>query len=298
MLRFVLKVAKIPHMETIIAVEKLSKTYKKNFQTIHALKHVSFEVPKNRILGILGPNGAGKTTLLKLITGIISPAKNSGAIHLMGSQDIDAVKHRMGFLPENPEFFKNITAYELLEFAQKVTRAQPSQERIHELLKQVRLFDERKNKVKHFSKGMRQRIGIAQAIIHSPELLILDEPMSGLDPPGRRMVTQIIESYYKEGKTILFSTHNLDDIEALCTHVMVLNRGEILLEKSLSQLREKSIYKIEVEDIENPEGKTLLPADSPAELWRQLEHARTHNMRIIKVQSGIARQLEHYYEDH
>lgn len=280
--------------ETVIEVEKLSKVYKKNFQAIHALKAISFKVPKNCILGILGPNGAGKTTLLKLITGIASPARSSGDIRLLGSQDIKAVKHRLGFLPENPEFFKNITAYELLAFAQKVSGAEPSQDRIYELLKQVRLYDERKNRVNTFSKGMRQRIGIAQAIIHWPELLILDEPMSGLDPPGRRMVTDIIERYYKEGKTVLFSTHNLDDIEALCTDVMVLNKGEILLEKSLPELREKSTYKI---DVQTEEGKVVLWAENAAQLWERLEHARTNNMGIIRVQSGIARQLEDYYED-
>lgn len=280
--------------ESVIHVEKLSKIYKKNFQVIHALKEIGFSVPKNCILGILGPNGAGKSTLLKLITGISAPSKHSGVIKLLGSEDIGAVKHRIGFLPENPEFFKNITAYELLAFALNVSGAEPSQDRIHEMLKKVRLYDERKNRVNTFSKGMRQRIGIAQAIIHWPELLILDEPMSGLDPPGRRMVKDIIESYYKEGKTVLFSTHNLDDIEMLCTDVMVLNKGEILLEKSLSQLREKSTYKIEVQ---TGDGKAVLWAEHAAGLWEQLEQARANQYGIIRVQSGIARQLEDYYED-
>ncbi len=140
---------------------------------------------------------------------------------------------------------------------------------------------------------MRQRIGIAQAIIHSPELLILDEPMSGLDPPGRRMVIDIIDSYYKEGKTILFSTHNLDDIEALCTDVMVLNHGEIQLEKELSELRENSSYKIEVE-VDN--HKETYNAENNAQLWEKLDSIRANNQKIIKIQSGIASQLEKYYD--
>ena len=165
---------------------------------------------------------------------------------------------------------------------------------ILELLREVNLYNYRNQRVKNFSKGMRQRIGIAQAIIHSPELLILDEPMSGLDPPGRRMVVDIIENYYREGKTILFSTHNLDDIEALCTDVMVLNKGKILLEKSLSQLREKSSYKIEIEE---DTGKTVQRAESPSKLWALLEKFKTKNSRIIKIQSGIADQLAEYYQE-
>jgi ABC-2 type transport system ATP-binding protein len=281
-------------MEPIIEVEKLSKIYKKNFKEIYALKEISFSVHQNRILGILGPNGAGKTTLLKILTGITDPTKSSGPVRIMGSEDIYKVKQHMGFLPENPEFFNNISPYELMEFSMKITGTPLQSEPIETLLRQVNLYDERKERIKHFSKGMRQRIGIAQAIIHSPELLILDEPMSGLDPPGRRMVMDIINNYYKEGKTILFSTHNLDDIEALCTHVLVLNHGSIMLEKSLSQLREKSTYKIEAE---TNKGKTLFTANDPTQLWQQLEKVKQAGMRIIKVQSGIAEQLENYYEN-
>lgn len=281
-------------MPMIIEVENLKKIYKKNFRTIHALKGIGFKVDKNRILGILGPNGAGKTTLLKIITGITTPSKGSGKVRLLDSEDVKRVKHRLGFLPENPEFFKNISAYELLAFALKISGTGFSRQTIECMLKRVNLFQERNERVKNFSKGMRQRIGIAQAIIHSPELLILDEPMSGLDPPGRRMVIDLIENYYREGKTILFSTHNLDDIEALCTDVMVLNRGEILLEKSLTQLREKSSYKIETEDAN---GRTTYRVDSAGELWRQLDTVKDGGGRIIKVQSGIAEQLEHYYKE-
>lgn len=277
----------------IIEIENLNKIYKKNFRTIHALKNVSFKVEKNKILGILGPNGAGKTTLLKIITGITSPGKNSGTIRLMGNSDVKAVKHRTGFLPENPEFLKNITASELVKFALDISGATYEQDRIDELLKRVNLFHERNEKVKHFSKGMRQRIGIAQAIAHWPDLLILDEPMSGLDPAGRRMVIDIIDAYYKEGKTILFSTHNLDDIEAMCTDVLVLSNGEIQLEESLSKLREKSSYRIEVE---NGNEKEIHFAEDDAALWQRLEEAKKKDLRIIKIQSGISRQLEKYYE--
>jgi ABC-2 type transport system ATP-binding protein len=280
-------------MEPIIEVSKLSKRYKKNFQKIHALNEISFNVKPNQILGILGPNGAGKTTLLKILTGISQASAGSGTLRLMQTDEIETVKHRLGFLPENPEFVKNISPYELLEFSMNISGLTSDPDRIDTLLKQVHLFNERHERIKHFSKGMRQRIGIAQAIIHQPELLILDEPMSGLDPPGRRMVIDIINDYHEEGKTILFSTHNLDDIEALCTDVMVLNNGTIMLEKSLSQLREKSTYKIEME---SQKGKVSVTAQNQQQLWQHLEDARQKEMRIIKIQSGIAEQLEEYYK--
>jgi ABC-2 type transport system ATP-binding protein len=279
-------------VNNVIEVEKLSKVYKKNFRWIHALNDVGFTVKQNRILGILGPNGAGKTTLLKLLTGIIPTAKDSGTVRLLGTVDIDSIKHRIGFLPENPEFFKNISPRELLEFSLHISGAQKDRARIEGVLKLVGLHDERDERVKLFSKGMRQRVGIAQAIIHSPELLILDEPMSGLDPPGRRMVIDIIRNYSAEGKTILFSTHNLDDIEALCTDVMVLNNGKIMLEENISKLRENCSYNIEME---NDTGKTSEWVENTAALWNLLEKAKKDGRRIVKIQSGIARQLEKYY---
>ncbi|MCP5102386.1 MAG: ABC transporter ATP-binding protein [bacterium] len=280
----------------IIEVENLNKVYKKNLKKIHALKNVSFKVEKKKVLGILGPNGAGKTTLLKIITGITRPEtgeKDAGSVKLLGSGDITTVKQRIGFLPENPEFLENISASELLAFSLTISGVSLDGERIHDVLKMVKLFDERNERVKSFSKGMRQRIGIAQAIVHAPELLILDEPMSGLDPPGRRMVIDIINNYYRTGKTVLFSTHNLDDIEALCTDVMVLTNGEIQLEKSLAHLRQKSSYKIEVE---SGGEKTVFDAEDDSQLWEKLAEIKQQNVKIIKIQSGISRQLEKYYE--
>jgi len=284
----------------IIEIENCEKTFKKNFRTIHALKGVSFRVVKNKILGILGPNGAGKTTLLKIITGIIQPGMNSGKILIFNKKPGEFEKQRLGFLPENPEFFKNITAYELLEFSLKITGTGFSKDRIVEVLEKVGLEGERNERVKTFSKGMRQRMGIAQAIIHSPELLILDEPMSGLDPLGRRMVIDLIRDYHRKGKTILFSTHDLDDIEALCTDVMVLNHGEILLEKSLRELRAHGTYKIEVEgkaEGEHEKGKQVFAVTDGGELWAKLEEIRRTGMQLIKVQSGIGEQLESYYKE-
>lgn len=278
----------------IIQLQHVYKTYKKNFKTICALHDINLEVKPNCILGILGPNGAGKTTLLKIITGITTADKNSSGVTLFNSSTLDNMKHRLGFLPENPEFFKNISAFELLAFSQKISGQPEDKNSILNLLKQVNLFHERNERVKTFSKGMRQRMGIAQAIIHQPELLILDEPMSGLDPQGRRLVMDLIDNYFKQGKTILFSTHNLDDIEALCTDVLVINQGKILMEKSLTELRKKSSYKIERE---TAEGKHTLLAQNQEELWDILKTTREQNGSILRIQSGIAEQLEIFFNE-
>ncbi len=281
----------------IIEIENLSKTYKKNLKPIHALKDISFSIPQNQILGILGPNGAGKTTLLKILTGITNPDKKKFLLKILGTQNIDTVKHAVGFLPENPEFLKNISPYELLAFTLRIAGVPFSTALIDQTLEQVNLLKEKNEKVKTFSKGMRQRVGIAQAIIHNPQLLILDEPMSGLDPPGRRMVKDIIDHYHKQGRTVLFSTHNLDDIETLCTHVIVLTHGQIQLQKSLSELRRHSTYKIETEgQIEDGIHKQTLEAQDETALWQHLDHIKTKNQKIIKIQSGIAGQLEKYYD--
>lgn len=282
---------------TIIEVTELSKIYRENFRSIHALKNIHLNIRQNRVVGILGPNGAGKTTLLKIITGIIPTGRFTGTVRLFQTAETSTVKHRIGFLPEHPEFFKHITPRELLEFSLKISNQwnkSNSGNVIDTMLKRVNLFQEKDKKINQFSKGMRQRIGIAQAIIHSPDLLVLDEPMSGLDPNGRRMVIDLIQSYYKEGKTILFSTHDLDDIDALCTDVLVLDKGEILLEKSLSELREKCSYKIEWE---KGDEKQAIKVENEAALWDFMEDARTQGKRIIRVQSGIAEQLEQYYGD-
>lgn len=276
----------------IIEVDSITKTYKKNLNEIKALDNISFFVKKNEILGILGPNGAGKTTLLKIITGITK--QDSGKIKIFDNYNIYEIKDKIGFLPENPEFLKNITAYELLKFSLSVAGKNLDKNRIEYVLDFVNLYKEKDERVKNFSKGMLQRIGIAQAIVHEPDVLILDEPMSGLDPLGRRMVMDIIEKYSREGKTILFSTHNLDDIDALCTNLIIIKSGQMKLYTYISELRKNAIYTVEVEE---KNKKRLFKANDKKELWEILDEVRIKDMRIIRVNSGITKELEKYYED-
>ena len=276
----------------IIEVESITKTYKTNLIEIKALDNISFFVKKNEIFGILGPNGAGKTTLLKIITGITK--QDSGKIKIFDNYNIYEIKDKMGFLPENPEFLKNITSYELLKFSLSVAGKNSDKSRIDHVLNFVNLYKEKNERVKNFSKGMLQRIGIAQAIVHEPDVLILDEPMSGLDPLGRRMVMEIIEKYSREGKTILFSTHNLDDIDALCTNLIIIKSGQMKLYTHISELRKKSVYTVEVEE---KNKKRIFKANDKKELWEILDEIRIKDMRIIRINSGITKELEKYYED-
>ncbi len=184
------------------------------------LKNISFKIPSNEIFAIIGPNGAGKSTFLKLILNFIRPT--SGTITLPNSTSI-------GFLPENPYYYDYLTLKELLWFSAKsYGMASPFfSDQLDRIIARVGLEGHLNKKLRNFSKGMTQRAGIAAAIIHDPELVILDEPMTGLDPLGRKMVFDLIKDLKNEGKTILFCSHILSDVERLCDKVAIMNQGEI-----------------------------------------------------------------------
>ncbi|MBI2677205.1 MAG: ABC transporter ATP-binding protein [Candidatus Koribacter versatilis] len=193
-----------------------------------ALKPFELAVQEGEIFGYLGPNGAGKTTTLKLLMGLIFPT--AGSARLLGRHWRDPdVKTEIGFLPEQPYFYDYLTATELLEYYGELSGMDPTAQRLRvpEVLERVGMTAAASTQLRKFSKGMLQRVGIAQAIIHDPKLVILDEPMSGLDPMGRLEVRDIIHSLKDEGKTVFFSTHILSDAETLCDRVAVLNEGEL-----------------------------------------------------------------------
>jgi ABC-2 type transport system ATP-binding protein len=217
----------MPAIETFA----LGKTYLAGFwrkTPKTALKPLSLTVPEGEVFGYLGPNGAGKTTTLKLLMGLIFPSSGSAAILGFDWRD-PRVKAQIGYLPEQPYFYDYLTAGELLDYYAQLS-AVPARERrrrIAAVLDRVGLPDVRQLQLRKFSKGMLQRVGIAQAILHEPRLIFLDEPMSGLDPVGRREVRDLIQSLKDEGKTVFFSTHILSDAEALCDRVAVLHKGEL-----------------------------------------------------------------------
>lgn len=214
-----------------IEIHGLSKDYSVGFwkkQKRPGLKSLDLTVEAGETFGFLGPNGAGKTTTLKLLMGIIFPTAGSATI-LGASIHDPAIKRKIGFLPEQPYFYDYLSAPELLDYYAQLSGVPHGgrKQRIADLLERVGLGDVGKLQLRKFSKGMLQRVGIAQAIIHDPEVIFLDEPMSGLDPVGRYEVRELIQGLKDDGKTIFFSTHILSDAEALCDRVAVIHKGEL-----------------------------------------------------------------------
>ena len=211
------------------------------------LKDLSFEVQEGEVFGCLGPNGAGKSTTLKLLMGLMYPT--SGSMKILG-KDIDdpSVKAAIGFLPEQPYFYDYLSAPELLEYFAQLSGVPAGERapRAKKMLERVGLGDVGNLQLRKFSKGMLQRVGIAQAIIHDPKIVFLDEPMSGLDPVGRREVRDIIQGLNDEGKTVFFSTHILSDAEALCDRVAVLHKGTLRGVEVVADLLAKARGKIEI----------------------------------------------------
>lgn len=212
-----------------IDIQQLSKTFNgKNRQTIKALKELTLQIEQGEVFGFLGPNGAGKSTTIKCLMGLITPTTGSAIItgEPLGTE---ASRRNVGYLPENPAFYDYLSAEEYLQFVGRVfnmTEALQAR-RSEEALKLLDLWDARKRPMRSYSKGMVQRVGLAQVLIHDPAVYILDEPMSGLDPIGRALVKEIILDLKKRGKCVFFSTHITDDVEKVCDRVGILLQGEL-----------------------------------------------------------------------
>jgi ABC-2 type transport system ATP-binding protein len=234
--------AAIVHKPTIMATHDLSKVYRTGFWLKAAppsLKQCSLEIYKGETFGLLGPNGAGKTTLLKLLLGIIRPT--AGSATLMGEPAGDGdTKSRIGYLPENPYFYDYLTGWEFLSYTAGLfgISGKAKNRRIAELLDLVQLdrHSATKKQMRRYSKGMLQRVGMAQALINDPEIVFLDEPMSGLDPTGRFQVREIILSLKEQGKTLFFNSHVLSDVEQICDRIAILDQGEIICIGAIEKL--------------------------------------------------------------
>jgi ABC-2 type transport system ATP-binding protein len=223
-----------------ILIENLTKVFKPGWPwqpTVTALNGLSMSVQRGEIYGFLGPNGAGKTTTLKILLGLMRAT--SGMAEILGKPAGDVeVRRRIGFLPESPYFYDYLTAEEFLAFYGHMAGLDRLQlaRRVTDLLELVGLTEARARQLRKFSKGMLQRVGLAQALIHDPELVILDEPMSGLDPVGRKQIRDLILGLRDQGKTVFFSTHIIPDVEVMCDRVGIVVKGRLLAAGRVDEL--------------------------------------------------------------
>ena len=233
-----------------IEILGLEKTYMVGFwrkSPKRALQPLHLAVEDGEIFGFLGPNGAGKTTTLKMLMGLVFPT--AGTARILGKEwTAPEVKAQIGFLPEQPYFYDYLTAHELLDYYGQLSGvpAKDRKPRVDEVLQRVGLTDIKGVQLRKFSKGMLQRVGIAQAILHKPKLVFFDEPMSGLDPLGRREVRDLMLQLQEEGTTVFFSTHILSDAETLCDRVAIIHKGELRGVGSVEELTKSVEGKIEV----------------------------------------------------
>jgi ABC-2 type transport system ATP-binding protein len=230
-----------------IKTVNLSKYYRSGFLTkkIKALDNVNLEVRTGEIFGFLGPNGAGKTTTIKILIGLVKPTTGSAFIFDEPPTSVK-IKTRIGFLPETPYFYDHLTAEEFLTFCAQLQGLKNQKIAIDSILSLVGLKQAKKIPLRHFSRGMLQRIGIAQALIADPDIVLLDEPMGGLDPIGRKEIRDVIIGLKEQGKTVFFSTHILSDVEMLCSRVGILINGKLISVGVLNEILEESFEQFEV----------------------------------------------------
>lgn len=295
-----------------IEILGLEKTYSIGFwrkRPKHALCPLDLKVEEGEIFGFLGPNGAGKTTTLKLLMGLIFPTAGSARILGMGVDD-PRMKAQIGFLPEQPYFYDYLTARELLEYYGQLSGVEAKQRssRVNEVLQRVGLPDVGGVQLRKFSKGMLQRVGIAQAILHDPKVVFFDEPMSGLDPMGRREVRDLMAQLKVEGKTVFFSTHILSDAEALCDRVGIIHQGELRGVGAVADLTSSVHGKVEVvwQGTAVPASLRALGAEchvtrdtvramlSEANQDAAIEALRRERLRLVSV-TPVRTSLEDYY---
>jgi len=295
-----------------VEILDLEKTYRVGFwhrRPKHALRRLSLTIEEGEVFGFLGPNGAGKTTTLKLLMGLASPT--AGTARILGMEiDDPRVRAQIGFLPEQPYFYEHLTARELLTYYAQLSgvSAQARSGRIADILGRLGLQDAAGVQLRKYSKGMLQRVGLAQAILHDPKVVFLDEPMSGLDPMGRREVRELIQQLRGEGKTVFFSTHILSDAEALCDRVAVIHEGELRGVGAVAELTWQSQGKVEIIFCARsaPADLTRLGAETRAngemvnavvaqeQQEAALEILRRERIRLVSL-NPVRASLEQYY---
>jgi len=292
----------------MVEISQLSKTY----LDIQAVDHLDLIIPHNCIYGFLGPNGAGKSTTLRMLLSLVSP--DQGSIKVFGK---DLKNHRkeilsgIGSIIEKPDFYLYLSAIENLNLLARLSGIRPNPNRIQELLELVGLSARGNHKVATYSHGMKQRLGIAQAIIHDPQLIILDEPTTGLDPNGILELRQLILNLKQEGKTVILSSHILSEIELIADHMVIMNKGKAVVQGNVHNLLndQELVVLIETDNADLAKEKIhiywpslFVQTISPAELQCQVPKELISEINKVLVESGIKiysvyykRKLEDYF---
>ncbi|MBX3251028.1 MAG: ABC transporter ATP-binding protein, partial [Myxococcales bacterium] len=297
--------------EVVLSVDGLVKTYRVGFlrKRVEAVKGISFQVHRGEIFGLLGPNGAGKTTSIKAILRLVFPT--AGTIRVFGRPPDDprSMDH-VGYMPENPYVYRYLRPLEFLDLCGRLAGLARKERtrRAEEMIDRVGLRHAVDRPIGRFSKGMMQRVGLAQALLHDPELLVLDEPMSGLDPIGRKEIRDILLEQRRKGTTLLFTSHILSDVEMLCDRVVILQRGLITAQGKLSELLAGDVAQAEIElanvtpalrellaslpdtEAHDAEARTLLTVPD-AEVPNALRAALDAGARVVAVRPN-RRSLE------
>tara|TARA_Y100000996_G_scaffold260301_1_gene204915 strand:- start:1691 stop:2569 length:879 start_codon:yes stop_codon:yes gene_type:complete len=291
-------------MSSILTFENVSKNYGK----LNALSNIQFEIPENSIFAILGPNGSGKSTLIRILAGLITSWNGNifykdNSIH----NDKNYLKN-FGFIVEDPSFYQYLSAIKNLKIFCRLTNTPFS--RINEVLDLVDLLDRKYDKVSNYSYGMKQRLGIAQALLHDPKILILDEPNNGLDPIGINQIADIIYKLNHDGKTICISTHSLTEVDRLCSDVAILKEGKLIINKNIqTELKRKKFFRIEISDlskaikvIKKIKGVSIISKQSNSIIVSQnaknislTENKNLKKLEYIQSVHTESNLIEHYY---
>lgn len=282
--------------DIVLSLNQVSKTFRIGFfrKKVEAVRSVSFEIRRGEIFGLVGPNGAGKSTSIKMITGLLKP--DAGQVSLFGEPvGKVATRQRLGYLPENPMLYEHLKPLEIMDFYGGLLGMSKKQRRKRglELLEMVGMSHALDRQVGKMSKGMKQRTGIAQALLHDPELVILDEPQSGLDPIGRREIRDLVVELRRQGKTILFCSHILPDVEDICDRVALIHQGEVKEVGFLHELLGETVVRYELFARDWSDALTTALGDQIQQIFVLGELRRVELRGDVVIEDVLAKIAEH-----